>query len=129
MIARHTADPACAKCHARIDPFGFALEAFNAIGHQRAAADTSATLPDGATIDGLDGLRTYLLTDRRETFVRHFCQKLLGYALGRAVQLSDEPLLDEILTKLQEDDYRTGLAIEAIVLSPQFREIRGTARP
>jgi hypothetical protein len=129
LIMKHSSDPACAKCHHRIDPYGFALEAFDAIGRFRAGTDTRAQLPDGVSIEGLEGLRNYLLNERRESFVRHFCQKLLGYALGRAVQLSDQPFLDELMTTLQKHDYRIGVAVEAIVLSPQFREIRGTTHP
>ena len=56
---------------------------------------------DGTEFDGLDGLRDYLLTKRRDAFLRQFCRKLLGYALGRGVQLSDEPLLDEMQTQLK----------------------------
>ena len=82
-------------------------------------------MPDGTAIDGLDGLRNYLLTKRRDAFVRQFTRKLLGYALGRAVQLSDEPLLKEIQTKVAANDYHVGVAIDAIVRSKQFREIRG----
>ncbi|MFM9194389.1 MAG: DUF1585 domain-containing protein, partial [Planctomycetia bacterium] len=58
-------------------------------------------------------------------FVRVFCRKLLGYALGRGVQLSDEPLLDEMAARLAADGYRVSVAIDAIVTSPQFRMIRG----
>jgi hypothetical protein len=57
--------------------------------------------------------------------VRQFCRKLLGYALGRAVQLSDEPLLDEIQARVAANGHRVGTALEAIVTSRQFREIRG----
>ena len=80
---------------------------------------------DGAKFDGLDGLRDYLLTVRRDAFLRQFCRKLLGYALGRSVQLSDEPLLAEMQAELAAKDYRATAAIEAIVRSRQFREIRG----
>ena len=75
--------------------------------------------------DGIDGLRNYLLTNRRDAFLRQFCRKLLGYALGRSVQLSDEPLLKQMRSQLQAHDYRLGPLIECIVLSRQFREIRG----
>jgi hypothetical protein len=132
LIARHSSDAACAKCHMRIDPFGFALEKYDAIGRfrtQDAAGlpiDAATKLMDGTPIDGPDGLRSYLLNDRRDTFERQFCRKLLGYALGRAVQLSDEPLLDEIQAKLAADGHRVHVLIEAIVSSPQFRDIRGT---
>jgi hypothetical protein len=130
LIERHSADPACAKCHARIDPYGFALEAYDAIGRLRdrdaagGALDTRATLPDGTTLDGAEGLRRYLLQERRDAFVRQFCRKLLGYALGRAVQLSDEPLLDTMERRLRDEGHRTGAAFEAIVLSDPFRNVR-----
>jgi hypothetical protein len=131
LIAQHSSDAACAKCHMRIDPFGFALEHYDAIGRLRTQdaaglpIDAATTLMDGTPIDGPDGLRSYLLNDRRDTFERQFCRKLLGYGLGRAVQLSDEPLLDEIQAKLAANGHRVHVAIEAIVSSPQFRDIRG----
>jgi len=76
-------------------------------------------------LDDIDGLRTYLLTRRREAFERQFCRKLLGFALGRSVQLSDEPLLDEMLKQLTANEHRVGLAVQMIVRSPQFHDIRG----
>jgi mono/diheme cytochrome c family protein len=131
LISMHSENAACAKCHRRIDPFGFALEEFDAIGRLRTAdaagkpLDTKATLPDGATLDGQASVRAYLLGARRDQFVRVFCRKLLGYALGRGVQLSDEPLLDEMAARLAAADHRISVAIDAILASPQFRMIRG----
>jgi hypothetical protein len=131
MTALHSGDAACAKCHMRIDPFGFSLEQFDAIGRLRThdaaglPIDASAKLMDGTAIDGHEGLRSYLLTNRGAAFERQFCRKLLGYALGRAVQLSDEPLLDEIQAKLAGNGHSVHAAIEAIVSSRQFRDIRG----
>jgi mono/diheme cytochrome c family protein len=131
LIAMHSENAACAKCHRRIDPFGFALEEFDAIGRLRTAdasgkpLDTKATLPDGAVLDGQESVRAYLLGPRRDQFVRVFCRKLLGYALGRGVQLSDQPLLDEMAARLAAADYKISVAIEAIVTSPQFLSIRG----
>ena len=87
--------------------------------------DTSTKLFDGTDIDGIEGLRDYLLGPRRDDVVRQFCRKLLGYALGREVQLSDEPLLDEMQRQLAENDYRFSVAAAIIVSSPQFRQIRG----
>ncbi len=119
--------PQCATCHQRIDPYGFALEQFDAIGRLRpTAVDTRTKLMDGTPIEGIDGLREYLMTARRDDVVRQFCRKLLGYALGREVMLSDEPLLDEIQRKLEANHFRFRIALEAIVSSPQFREIRGS---
>ncbi|WP_193211079.1 DUF1592 domain-containing protein [Luteolibacter marinus] len=131
FTAQHSEDPKCSRCHLRIDPFGFSLEEFDAIGRFRSvdaaglAIDASAKTPDGAEFTGIDGLRAYLMNKRGDDFVRQFCKKLLGYALGRGVMLSDEPLLDEIQERLAENDHRVSIAIEMIVRSPQFREIRG----
>ena len=77
-------------------------------------------------IDGLDGLRDYLLNKRRDAFLRQFCRKLLGYALGRELQLSDRPLVDEMLKRLAKKGYRFSVAVETIVSSQQFQMIRGT---
>jgi hypothetical protein len=124
LIERHSSDATCARCHQRMDPFGFALEGFDAIGHAR-TADTRATLPDGTKLEGLDGLRSYLLDRRRDDFLNQFCRKLLGYALGRSVQLSDKPLLESMLAQLKAHDDHVSTAIELIVASKQFREVRG----
>jgi hypothetical protein len=131
LIERHSSDAACAKCHDRIDPFGFALEHFDAIGRRRQqdaaglAIDARTTLPDGTAIEGLAGLRDYLVEQRREDFLRQFCRKLLGYAIGRELQLSDRPLVDLMLEHLAENDFRFSVAVETIVSSQQFRMIRG----
>ena len=131
LVALHTSEPACASCHRRIDPFGFALEGFDAIGRRRdrdmagRPLDTRTTLPDGSEVEGLAGLRDYLLEHRREEVLRQFCRKLLGYAIGRELKLSDQPLVTEMLERLAENDYRFSVAVETIVRSRQFREIRG----
>ena len=126
LIEKHSSVAACAKCHARIDPYGFALEQYDAIGRLRLqAVDTKTTLPGGKEIEGVNGLRDYLLQDRREDVVRQFCRKLLGYSLGREIQLSDKPLIDTMIAKLPGNDYRFSVAVEMIVNSRQFREIRG----
>ncbi|MGA0038958.1 MAG: DUF1592 domain-containing protein [Pirellulales bacterium] len=131
LIELHSENASCARCHQKIDPLGFAMEQFDAVGRFRAVdaagqpIDAATTLADGTTIVGVDGLRSWLLNERRDDFTRQFCRKLLGYALGRAVQLSDEPLLDAMLAELAENEYRIGHAIEGIVLSPQFRMTRG----
>ncbi len=135
LIERHSSDAACAKCHQRVDPLGFALEGFDAIGRRREisqtglAIDTKTKLADGHELDGLTGLRSYLLEQRRQAVVGQFCRKLLGYALGRETQLSDQPLLAQMQQKLAENGYRTSTAVLAIVQSRQFREIRGRDTP
>jgi hypothetical protein len=128
LIEKHSSAPACAKCHARIDPYGFALEQFDVLGRLRPQkVDTKTTLLGGEQIEGLAGLREYLLTKRKDDVVRQFCKKLLGFALGREVQLSDEVLLAEMQKKLEENGYRFSVAVYAVVTSRQFREIRGAA--
>jgi hypothetical protein len=131
LVEKHARDAACAKCHVKVDPLGFALESFDAIGRRRdqdlagRAIDSATQLADGTKFDGLPGLRDYLLGPRRDVVLRQFCRKLLGFALGRGVQLSDEPLLAEMQTQLAAHDYRFSAAVETIVRSRQFREIRG----
>jgi hypothetical protein len=131
LVEKHSSDPRCSGCHQRLDPYGFALENFDTIGRWREhdsanlVIDAKTRLMDGREVDGLEGLRRYLANDRRDSFVRQFCRKLLGYGLGRAVQLSDEPLLAEMQSKLKADGFRVWIAVEAIVQSPQFRQIRG----
>jgi hypothetical protein len=133
LVEKHTRDAKCATCHARIDPIGFSLEGYDAIGRRREKdlgdhpVEVVAEMLDGTTFAGLDGLRTYLLTKRREAVSRQFSRKLLGYALGRGVQLSDEPLLDD-MTRLVARGGRFGEVVEAVVRSRQFREIRGRDR-
>jgi hypothetical protein len=135
LTAMHSKDAACAGCHARFDPYGFALEEFDAIGRRRKLdvtgkpLDATATLPDGTAVAGHAELCDYLATVRGDEFVRQFCKKLLGYALGRETQLSDAPLLDAILAKLKAGEGRVSMAVEAIVTSPQFRDIRGGDAP
>jgi hypothetical protein len=131
LTEKHTTDPRCAGCHSRIDAFGFALESFDAVGRHRERdlanhpIDDRSRVADGTPLDGFEGLRDYLLTKRRADFLKQFCRKLLGYSLGRSVQLSDEPLLKEMREKLAAQEYRIDAAIEVIVSSRQFREIRG----
>jgi len=131
LTEKHSKDPRCASCHTRIDPFGFSLEGFDAIGRRRErdlggrVIDTNAQTLDGAKFEGIDGLRDYLLTKRRDAFLNQFCRKLVGYALGRGLQLSDGPLIEEMRAQLKAHRYRVSAAINVIVQSRQFREIRG----
>jgi len=131
QVEKHAKDPACAVCHVRIDPFGFALEKFDAIGRFRdkdfggLAVDTKVKLKDATEFEGIDGLRTYLLTKKKDVIVRLFCKKLLGYAIGRQVTLSDTALLDRMVTELNANGGRVSAAIRVLVASPQFQQVRG----
>lgn len=132
LTEKHRSVAACAHCHERIDAFGFSLESYDAIGRRRdkdlggRPIDVNVELKDGTKFSGESGLQNYILTARRTSFLRHFCRKLLGYSLARGVQLSDEPLLDEIMDQLKANDYRFSAAIETIVRSKQFRYQQAT---
>ncbi|MBI84607.1 MAG: hypothetical protein CMJ81_15550 [Planctomycetaceae bacterium] len=133
-VERHRTDAACARCHVKIDPYGFTLEAYDPIGRLRDKdlndnpIDTRAELENGETFEGLRGLQGYLLQHRDE-FVKQFCRKLLGYALGRTVELSDEPLLVDMQSQLKENEHRFSAAVLTIVNSSQFRRHRGRNHP
>ena len=87
--------------------------------------DTRATFPGGGEGAGLDGLRAYLREHRQQEFLDNLCRKLLTYALGRSLILSDDPLIEEMLAKLAASGYRFGSLVEGIVTSPQFLRRRG----
>lgn len=127
----HRRDSQCAGCHLRIDPYGMALERFDAIGRLRPMSelkpgDTTGTLRDGTEIEDIEGLRNYVGGPRREDLLRTLARKLIGYALGRVVMTSDRKLVDDV-TKIMAGGGRWSDALLAIVTSEQFRCIRPTA--
>jgi hypothetical protein len=131
ITERHRADPKCAGCHVRIDPYGMTLERFDAIGRLRPASelkpgDTKGTLRDGTEIEDIAGLRNHFAGPRREDVLRTLARKLTGYALGRTVMTSDRKLVDEV-TKTMTNGGRWSDALLVIVRSEQFRCIRPTA--
>jgi hypothetical protein len=114
----------CASCHRRMDPLGFALENFDALGKWRtesdgAPVDAAAALPDGTKFDGITGLRE-LMTTHKEDFVRTFTEKLLAYAIGRGIELSDMPAIRTVAREADRQDDRWSAIIQAIVNSPAF---------
>ena len=125
-LAQHRANPACAACHAPMDPLGFALENFDAIGRWRTSdagfpVDASAVLADGLTaFAGPGGLRRVLL-GRSEQFVETVAEKLLVYALGRGIEHHDRPVIRAIVREAAEDDHRWSSLILGIVESAPFR--------
>tara|TARA_B110000438_G_scaffold296249_1_gene340641 strand:+ start:3886 stop:7389 length:3504 start_codon:yes stop_codon:yes gene_type:complete len=130
LLNAHVSDVSCAICHKHFDYLGMAQEGFDAIGQFRTkdsagrAIDNAVILPDGQTAKGVDGIIKYIEGHRQREFVRTFCRKFLGYALGRSVELSDQPLLDEIELALSENNYRFSTLVTIIVASPQFRNQR-----
>lgn len=125
-LLRHREDKACASCHDRIDPLGFALEGFDAIGRLRTVdesglpVDDSGTLRDGTALDGIAGLREYLGSYDAD-FYELFARKLIGYATGRSVLATDRQLIESIVARLGEGEGRFSEAIFAITESRQFQ--------
>ncbi len=125
-LEQHRANPACAGCHSRIDPLGFALENYDVMGKWRdedagKPVDASGELNGGRKLNGADDLKAALL-ERRDVFARNLTAKLLGYALGRGLTLADSCTVDSIVAKLKDNGYRSRVLIEEIVLSTPFRE-------
>ena len=130
LLEQHREDPACANCHAKMDPIGFALENYNAIGAFLKKSggleiDTTAVLPDGTTLQGITGLKE-IIKDRKQQFVRCLTEKLLIYALGRGLEYYDRPTVDRIVAQLEAEGYKSSVLITEIVKSDPFRLRRGS---
>ncbi|HKD35601.1 MAG TPA: DUF1585 domain-containing protein, partial [Pirellulales bacterium] len=117
-------------CHQRFDAVGLAFEGYGPIGERRSLdlggkpVENRTTFRDGSEGIGLDGLRNYIRT-RQNDFIDNLCRKLFAEALCRTLQLSDEPTIDRMKTKLSAGGYRFGILVETIVTSPQFLNKRG----
>jgi len=127
QMEMHRKSPACSGCHARMDPLGFALENFDAIGRWRTTSgatdtpvDASGVLPDGTRFEGPAELRQLLL-GRRGEFVNTFTEKLLTYALGRGVEYYDEPAIRKIIREAAPGQNRWSAIILGIAKSTPFQ--------
>jgi len=134
QMEQHRANPACAVCHARMDPLGFALENFDAIGKWRTTSgsthtpiDSSGALPDGTKFNGPAELRKVLLS-KPEQFVTTVTEKLLTYALGRGIDYYDEPAVRNVMRAAAPSNYRWSSIILNIVRSTPF-QMRKTQEP
>jgi len=121
----HRANPVCASCHAQMDPIGFAMENFDAIGKWRtneanAPIDVSGALPDGTKFQGVAELEK-ILRSRPQLFVTTVTEKLLTYGLGRGVEYYDQPVIRSIMRDAAHDNYRWSALILGIVKSPPFQ--------
>jgi hypothetical protein len=124
-MTQHRANPACAGCHARMDPIGFALENFDAVGRWRnkdagSVIDTSGTLPDGGKFDGVAGLKKALLV-HPELFVNTVAGKLLMYAVGRNLQYYDAPAVRAIVHDAAPANYTLASLVLGVVKSTPFQ--------
>ena len=124
-LAQHRKNPVCASCHAPMDPLGFALENFDAVGHWReldagSPIDASGVLVDGTSFDGPAELRETLL-GRHDQFVETVTEKMLIYALGRGLEYYDKPTIRRITREAAANDYRWSSLILGIVKSAPFQ--------
>ena len=123
-MTQHRANPSCAGCHARMDPIGFAMENFDAVGRWRDrdagnVIDASGTFPGGVAFTGMAGLKKVLVNDR-DQFVNTVAGKLLMYALGRNLQYYDEPSVRAIVHGAAPGNYTLASLVMGVVKSPQF---------
>lgn len=124
-LAKHRADAACARCHNLMDPIGFALENFDAVGRWRdleagRPVDAAGGLPDGSSFVGVAGLETAILK-RPQVFVTALTESLATFALGRGLELSDGPAIRQIVRQAANEDYRISAVILGIVSSGPFQ--------
>ena len=125
----HRADPSCAVCHIRMDPIGFSLENFNAIGKWRdtddgAKIDPSGKLPEGQSLDGPAGLKRVLL-EQKNDFTRCLVEKMATYALGRGMGRSDKCMVKDVVEAAAKNDYKITSVILGIVKSDAFQKRKG----
>jgi hypothetical protein len=124
QMERHRASPSCSVCHARMDPLGFSMENFDAIGRWRVtsgglAVDAASVFPDGTPIDGVPGLRAFVV-QHQDSYVHTFVSKMLTYALGRHVDYRDQPAIRQIARAAAPSGYRWSAIIQGIVSSQPF---------
>ena len=129
-MTKHRASPTCASCHARMDPIGFAMEHFDAVGRWRdtdggQAIDSTGVFPDGTRFDGIAGLKRELLR-HPEQFAGTVAERLLMYAVGRNLQYYDAPAVREILRGAQPGRYTLASLVLGVVKSRPFQMREGT---
>ncbi|HEX5418539.1 MAG TPA: DUF1588 domain-containing protein, partial [Gammaproteobacteria bacterium] len=126
QMEMHHKNPACASCHDMMEPFGFVMESFDAIGRERAkdehgnVIDTKVTMYDGQKVDGPVQLRKWLL-GYKDQFVTHFAEKLMTYAIGRGIEYYDEPIVRQVVRESAKHGYSMDSMILAVVESKPFR--------
>jgi hypothetical protein len=124
-MTQHRANPACAGCHARMDPIGFSMENFDALGRWRdrdagGAIDASGVLPEGTRFDGIPGLRKVLL-EQSDEFVATVAERLLMYAVGRNLHYDDAPAVRAIVRGAERGNHTLASLVLGVVKSAPFQ--------
>ena len=125
-LLAHRRDQSCAACHDRLDPVGFGLEVFDAIGRYRATeagrpVDSTGRLPSGTEFSGAAELKRVLAIERRDDFIRNLSERMLSFALGRRLELYDQPALDKITAAVEADGHGAATLIKQVALSFPFQ--------
>jgi cytochrome c553 len=121
QIALHRETPACARCHNKIDPWGIAFEAYDATGQiKNSHYDASTLLPGGTEVEGMKGLQAHIIANKSRDFANGFARRIVGYALGRQLEYSDDALIEDLTQQLVANNFRPSSLIEGIVTSPAF---------
>ncbi len=132
-LAKHRENPACAGCHARFDSYGLVFEGYDPVGQRRdrdlggRLVDSKAPFPGGTERTGITGLQDFIREKRQKDFVDTFSRKMLSYALGRGLQISDDTTLQTMEKRLAASGYRFSSIVETIVTSRQFQNRRSFA--
>ena len=126
LMEEHRKNPTCAACHAKMDPIGFGLDSFDAVGRWRTKdgafdLDTKGVLPDGRSFNGPEELKKILLADKPK-FARSLAEKLLTYGLGRGLDATDRCALDGIVKETEASGYKFDSLILAVIDSDPFRK-------
>lgn len=126
-MEQHRENPACAACHQMMDPLGFALENFDAVGRWReregaGPVDASGQLPDGTEFAGVEELRELIVKTREEPFVRCVIEKMLIYAMGRGTEYYDQCAIDQIFGFVDQNEQKFAFLIAGIILSDPFQK-------
>jgi hypothetical protein len=124
-LEQHRKDPSCSPCHVQMDPIGFGLENYDAVGAWRThdgqvPIDPSGTLPDGSSFQGAKDLKK-ILRGRSAAFTRNLTEKLLTFALGRGLEASDEETVEQIVSRVSANGYKFSTLVLEIVNSKQFQ--------
>jgi hypothetical protein len=124
QMEEHRRNPACAGCHKMMDPIGFALEPFDAIGHLRtedrsSPIDARSQMYDGTPVDGPAGVRTFLLK-HQDQYLRNVTENLMTYALGRGMDYADMPEVRKVMQSAAPDGYKLKALVTAVALSDNF---------
>jgi hypothetical protein len=122
----HRRNPSCVDCHEKIDPIGFGLENFDAIGRYRTKEngvpiDSAGIMPDGAQFSGPVELKRYLLAEKKDAFIRNIVERMLSFALGRELKHYDEAAILKIMEALEATDYSARTLVTEVVLSYPFQ--------